>query len=65
MQRHAQLAAVAAVDEPGRVDDGHAVVAREARARQHEAARALGQLDRDAAAERRARARAQLARPRR
>src|SRR3954447_26233731 len=61
-QRHADLAAIAAVDETRRADDADAVVAREPRTRQDEAAGPLRQLDRDAAAERGACARRELRR---
>ena len=46
VQRHAQLAAIAAVDQPGAVHHRDAVVAGETRARQHEARTALGELAR-------------------
>ena len=51
-QDHAHLAAVAGVDHPGRVDDREAVAQGEPRARNDEAGVALGDLDRDAGADR-------------
>ena len=47
-QQHLQLAAVARVDQAGRVDERDAVPRREARARQDQPAWPGGQLDRDA-----------------
>src|SRR3954454_2025266 len=46
-EQHADLAAVARVDQAGRVDERHAVLRRESRARQHEAGAAVGDGDRD------------------
>ena len=49
-QQHPDLAAVAGVDQPGRVDERDPVPRGEPRARQHEPGLAVGDLDRDAGA---------------
>jgi len=52
-QEHAHLAAVAGVDQPGRVDQGDPVPGGETGAREHEGRVALGDLDGDAGPHRR------------
>ena len=60
VEDHAQLAAVARVDEPGRVHDRDPVLRREAGARHDEPGVALGDRDGDAGSDERALARAEL-----